>query len=91
MEANYLLWRPPERGKGLRFESGRGLQFEVLNTPGIIYIHSNHTEMRHRHMDPILVAQIVGHASPAMIMRVFDHVTPSDAHEALMRSLAADD
>jgi integrase len=53
--------------------------------------HSFITEMRRRRMDPVLVAQIVGHTSLQMIMRIYDHLTPADAHEALMRALRADD
>jgi integrase len=53
--------------------------------------HSFITEMRRRHMDPILVAQIVGHTSLQMIMRVYDHMTPEDSHDALMKALRTDD
>ena len=41
-------------------------------------------------MTPSLVAQIVGHSSLAMIDQVYQHLTVSDAHAALMRSLMAD-
>jgi integrase len=53
--------------------------------------HSFITEMRRKHMDPIVVAQIVGHTSLQMIMRVYDHMTPGDTHEALMRVLLNED
>jgi integrase len=38
-------------------------------------------------MQPTLVAKIVGHTSLAMIDQVYQHLTVTDAHEALMRSL----
>ena len=42
-------------------------------------------------MTPSLVAQIVGHSSLTMIDQIYQHLTVSDAHEALMRSLMADE
>jgi integrase len=41
-------------------------------------------------MQPILVAKIVGHSSLEMVDRVYQHLSVSDAHEALMRSLSED-
>lgn len=52
--------------------------------------HSFITEMRRKRVDPILVAQIVGHTSLQMIMKVYDHMTPADAHDELMRALRVD-
>ena len=48
------------------------------------------TEQLRRGMQPILVAKIVGHSSLEMVDRVYQHLSVSDAHEALMRSLAED-
>jgi integrase/recombinase XerD len=53
--------------------------------------HSFITEMRRKRVDPILVAQIVGHRSLRMIQKVYDHMTPADAHDELMRALRADE
>ena len=38
-------------------------------------------------MNPILLAQIMGHSSLAMIQNVYAHLTPSDAYEAMLRAL----
>jgi integrase len=40
--------------------------------------------------NPILLQQILGHSSLAMITQTYQHLTFSDAHEELMRVLAAD-
>ena len=40
--------------------------------------------MLRRGMNPLLVAQDLGHSSPAMIQSVYAHLTPVDAHSALM-------
>src|SRR5579859_700304 len=53
--------------------------------------HSFITEMRRKRVYPVLVAQLVGHTGLAMIMRVYDHLTPADAHDELMRALRADE
>jgi site-specific recombinase XerD len=55
-----------------------------------LFRHSFVTEQLRRGMTPSLVAQIVGHSSLAMIDQVYQHLTVSDAHAALMRSLMAD-
>ena len=36
---------------------------------------------------PLLVAQILGHTSLAMIQNVYAHLTEDDAHDALMAAL----
>ncbi len=56
-----------------------------------LFRHSFVTEQLRRGMQPILVAKIVGHSSLEMVDRVYQHLSVSDAHEALMRSLAAED
>ena len=52
-----------------------------------LFRHSFVTEQLRRGMTPSLVAQIVGHSSLAMVDQVYQHLTVTDAHEALMRSL----
>jgi integrase len=52
-----------------------------------LFRHSFVTEQLRRGMQPNLVAKIVGHTSLAMIDQVYQHLTVTDAHEALMRSL----
>jgi integrase/recombinase XerD len=47
--------------------------------------------MLQRGMNPLLVAQVLGHSSLAMIQRVYAHLTPSDAHQALMQVLRPED
>jgi integrase len=41
-------------------------------------------------MDPLTLAQILGHSSLVMIQIVYAHLTPSDAYEALLKAFAAD-
>lgn len=55
-----------------------------------LFRHSFVTEQLRRGMQPMLVAQIVGHSSLEMVDRVYQHLTVADAHEALMRSLMAE-
>jgi integrase len=38
-------------------------------------------------MNPLLVAEVLGHTSLAMIQSVYSHLTPIDAHSALMAAL----
>jgi integrase/recombinase XerD len=56
-----------------------------------LFRHSAATFMLQRGMNPLLVAQVLGHTSLAMIQRVYAHLTPTDAHQALMQALRADD
>jgi integrase len=42
-------------------------------------------------MNPIMLAHILGHTSLAMIQNVYSHLTPTDAYQAMLRTLAADD
>jgi integrase len=37
------------------------------------------------------VAQVLGHTSLQMIQRIYSHMTPTDAHAALMKVLVAND
>ena len=52
-----------------------------------LFRHSAATHMLQRGMNPLLVAQVLGHSSLAMIQRVYAHLTPTDAHDALMQAL----
>lgn len=52
--------------------------------------HSFATEYLRRGGNPILLQQILGHSSLAMITQTYQHLTPADAHDELMRLLAAD-
>jgi integrase len=52
-----------------------------------LFRHSAATYMLQRGMNPLLVAQVLGHSSLAMIQRVYSHLTPTDAHQALMNVL----
>jgi integrase/recombinase XerD len=56
-----------------------------------LFRHSAATFMLQRGMNPLLVAQVLGHTSLAMIQRVYAHLTPTDAHQALMQALRTDD
>lgn len=50
--------------------------------------HSFATEALRRGMNPVQLAQILGHSGLQMIDRVYSHLTTSDAHDALMRMLS---
>ncbi len=56
-----------------------------------LFRHSAATYMLQRGMNPLLVAQVLGHSSLAMIQRVYAHLTPSDAHQALMHVLRGEE
>jgi len=52
--------------------------------------HSFATEYLRRGGNPILLQQILGHSSLTMITQTYQHLTLADAHDELMRLLAAD-
>ncbi len=52
--------------------------------------HSFATEYLRRGGNPILLQQILGHSSLAMITQTYQHLTLVDAHDELMRLLAAE-
>jgi integrase/recombinase XerD len=52
-----------------------------------LFRHSYGTFMLSQGMNPVLLAQIMGHGSLAMIQNVYAHLTPSDAYEAMLRAL----
>jgi integrase/recombinase XerD len=52
--------------------------------------HSAATWMLRSGMNPLLVAQVLGHTSLDMIQNVYSHLTPTDAHRELIRALQAD-
>jgi len=52
--------------------------------------HSFATEYLRRGGNPILLQQILGHSSLAMITQTYQHLTVLDAHDELIRLLAAD-
>ncbi len=55
-----------------------------------LFRHSFATWQLTRGMNPIQLAQILGHSSLAMIQQVYAHLAPSDAYEAMLRTLPAD-
>ncbi len=52
--------------------------------------HSFATWQLTRGMNPIQLAQILGHSSLAMIQQVYSHLSPGDAYEAMLRTLQDD-
>ncbi len=52
--------------------------------------HSFATWQLTRGMNPIQLAQILGHSSLAMIQHVYSHLSPGDAYEAMVRTLQDD-
>jgi integrase len=55
-----------------------------------LFRHSFVTWALRQGINPIQVAEIVGHTSLAMIQRVYAHLTPQDAHDALIAALLKD-
>ncbi|MHB8719288.1 MAG: tyrosine-type recombinase/integrase [Candidatus Dormibacteria bacterium] len=53
--------------------------------------HSMATDFLRRGGNPILLQQILGHTSLAMITQTYQHLTFGDAHDELMRVLRGDD
>lgn len=52
--------------------------------------HTYATWALNRGMNPIMLAQVLGHRSLVMIQRNYAHLTPADAHELMARLLADD-
>jgi integrase len=52
--------------------------------------HSYATWALNHGMNPIMLAQVLGHSSLVMIQRNYAHSTPADAHETLAKLLVAD-
>jgi site-specific recombinase XerD len=52
--------------------------------------HSFATEALRRGMNPIQLAQILGHSGLQMIDQVYSHLTATDAYDAMMRMLATE-
>jgi integrase/recombinase XerD len=55
-----------------------------------LFRHSFATEALRRGMNPVQLANILGHSGLQMIERVYSHLTPSDGYDAIMRILADD-
>jgi len=53
--------------------------------------HSYATWALNRGMNPVMLAHILGHTSLSMIQNVYSHLTPTDAYEAMVRTLAEDE
>jgi integrase/recombinase XerD len=52
--------------------------------------HSFATWALTRGMNPLTLAQILGHSSLVMIQNVYSHLTPADSYDALLKVLAED-
>jgi integrase/recombinase XerD len=52
--------------------------------------HSFATWALTRGMNPLTLAQILGHSSLVMIQNVYAHLTPADSYEALLKVFAED-
>src|SRR5205823_8197851 len=55
-----------------------------------LFRHSFATEALRRGMNPVQLAQILGHTGLRMIDSVYSHLTVTDAYEAMMRMLTED-
>ena len=52
--------------------------------------HSYATWALNHGMNPILLAQVLGHSSLTMIQQVYAHQTPEDAYQAMLKALVED-
>jgi integrase len=52
--------------------------------------HSFATWTLTRGINPLTLAQILGHSSLAMIQNVYAHLTPSDSYDALLKVFSSD-
>lgn len=71
----------------------RGIAFRAGMTKKVhphLFRHSFATEALRRGMNPIQLAQILGHSGLRMIDSVYSHLTTDDAYDAMIRMLAAD-
>jgi integrase/recombinase XerD len=68
---------------------GRKASLEKAVHPHL-FRHSLATNLLRRNVNPVQVRDILGHSSLAMIDRVYSHLAVSDAHQALMEALLAD-
>jgi integrase len=90
--------RPESRGGTYKPVTESGIQQLVRNlarTVGIerrvyphLLRHSYITWAIRRGMHPVQIRQIVGHESTAMIDRVYTHLVPQDAYDAMLKALA---
>jgi integrase/recombinase XerD len=55
-----------------------------------LFRHSYATHMLRKGMNPLILQQILGHASLDMITNVYSHLNPTDAYEAQLRALLED-
>ena len=55
-----------------------------------LFRHGFATWQLARGMNPIQLAQILGHSSLAMIQQVYAHLAPSDAYDAMVATLRAE-
>jgi site-specific recombinase XerD len=56
-----------------------------------LFRHSAATHMLRQGMNPLLVADVLGHRDLSMIQGVYSHLTADDAHAALMKVLGGED
>lgn len=56
-----------------------------------VFRHSFATYSLSRGMNPVQLAQILGHSSLAMIQNVYSHLNAQDAYEAILKALGTDD
>jgi integrase len=56
-----------------------------------LFRHSFATHALRSGMNPLQLQQILGHETLDMITNVYSHLTPTDAHQAVMRMLAEED
>lgn len=56
-----------------------------------VFRHSFATYSLTRGMNPVQLAQILGHSSLAMIQNVYSHLSAQDAYEAIIKALGTDD
>ena len=95
--ATIRLRRSPDGDYEPITPSGVGQLFHVLGRKvGVrayphLLRHSFATFALQQGMNPITLAQILGHESLVMIQRVYSHLSPMDTYEALLKALTLRD
>ncbi|MGH7775645.1 MAG: tyrosine-type recombinase/integrase [Candidatus Dormibacterales bacterium] len=84
--------------RGVRKEAVERMIHEAAYRAGLakparphVLRHSFVTEALRRGVNPVTLAQIVGHSDLSMISRVYSHLSASDTHTAMMKMLSGDD
>jgi site-specific recombinase XerD len=56
-----------------------------------LFRHSFATEALHRGVNPVTLAEILGHKDLTMILRVYSHLSPRQTYDALQKAFGRDE